>query len=58
VYKGVPLERQEDDDTERSKKKKGMLQRLTRRARKSAREAPEPEAEAPGKESASKSASP
>jgi predicted PurR-regulated permease PerM len=57
VYKGVPLEQQEDDDTERSKKKKSVLQRLTRRARKSAPEAPETDAEAPKKDSASKSAS-
>src|SRR3954463_11396436 len=57
VYKGVPLEQQEDDDTERSKKKKSMLQRLTRRARKSTPDAPEPEAEAPEQDSASKSAS-
>jgi uncharacterized membrane protein len=57
VYKGVPLEQQEDDDTERSKEKKSVLQRLTRRARKSAPDAPEPEAEAPKMDSASKSAS-
>jgi predicted PurR-regulated permease PerM len=57
VYKGVPLEQPEDDDTERSKKKKSVLQRLTRRARKSAPDAPEPDAEAPKEDSASKSAS-
>jgi len=58
VYKGVPLEQHDDDDTEKSKKKKSALRRLTRRARKTAPDAPEPGAEASGQDSASKSAAP
>src|SRR6478752_1228234 len=42
VYKGVPLEQHDHDDTEKSKKKKSALRRLTRRARKTAPDAPEP----------------
>jgi predicted PurR-regulated permease PerM len=43
VYKGVPLERHDDDDTEKSKKNKRRMGWLTRRARKSDAEAPEPD---------------
>ncbi|MFY9919450.1 MAG: hypothetical protein WAL26_13760, partial [Mycobacterium sp.] len=55
VYKGVPLEQHDDDDTKKSKKRKSALRRLTRRARKSApdapeADAPEPEADAPESE--------
>jgi predicted PurR-regulated permease PerM len=51
VYKGVPLERHDDDETEKSKKNKRRIGWLTRRARKSDSEAPEPEADAPETES-------
>jgi uncharacterized membrane protein len=47
VYKGVPLEQHDDDDTEKSKKSKRSLRRLTRKARKAEPEAPEPESEKP-----------
>ncbi|GFG55451.1 AI-2E family transporter [Mycolicibacterium agri] len=49
VYKGVPLEPSDDPDDEESmnaRKKKGWLQRLTRRARRSEPAAPEPDADA------------
>ena len=39
VYKGVPLEQHDDDDTEKSKKNKRRMGWLTRRARKSDSEA-------------------
>jgi predicted PurR-regulated permease PerM len=58
VYKGVPLEQPDDDDTERSKKKKSALRRLTRRARKSAPDAPEPEVDSPEPDAAPKSNAP
>ena len=60
VYKGVPLETHDDGDTKRSKKKKSVLRRLTRKARKSTPDAPEPdepEAEAPEEDSAPKTVS-
>ncbi len=41
VYKGVPLERHDDDETEKSRKNKRRMGWLTRRARKSDSEAPE-----------------
>ena len=41
VYKGVPLEHHEDDDTEKSKKTKRWMGWLTRKARKATPEAPE-----------------
>lgn len=43
VYKGVPLEQHDDDDAKRSKKNKGAMGWLTRRARRAEPEAPEPE---------------
>jgi predicted PurR-regulated permease PerM len=45
VYKGVPLERHDDDETDKSKKTKRRMGWLTRRARKSDTEAPEPDSE-------------
>ncbi|OBB03277.1 AI-2E family transporter [Mycobacteriaceae bacterium 1482268.1] len=45
VYKGVPLEQDTDDDTEKSKTKKRRLGWLTRRARKAEPEAPKPDRE-------------
>jgi predicted PurR-regulated permease PerM len=51
VYKGVPLERHDDDETEKSKKNKRRMGWLTRRARKSDSEAPEPETDSPETES-------
>ena len=47
VYKGVPLEQHDDDDTESPRRRSVVLGRLTRRARKSEPEAPEPDAERP-----------
>jgi predicted PurR-regulated permease PerM len=47
VYKGVPLELHDDDETEKSKKNKRRMGWLTRRARKSDTEAPEPDSDAP-----------
>ena len=41
VYKGVPLERHDDDETDKSTKTKRRMGWLTRRARKSDTEAPE-----------------
>src|SRR5215218_6564439 len=41
VYKGVPLEQHDGDETEKSKKRKRRMGWLTRRARKSDSEAPE-----------------
>lgn len=46
VYKGVPLERHDDDESEKSKKTKRRMGWLTRRARKSVSEPPEPAADA------------
>ncbi len=43
VYKGVPLEEHDDDDTERSKKNKRRMGWLTRRARRAEPEVPQPE---------------
>jgi predicted PurR-regulated permease PerM len=43
VYKGVPLEQHDDDETDKSKKRKRRMGWLTRRARKSDSEAPETE---------------
>ncbi|MGH3674580.1 MAG: AI-2E family transporter [Mycobacterium sp.] len=45
VYKGVPLERHDDDES--SPRKKRRLRWLTRRARRAEPEAPEPEPDAP-----------
>ena len=45
VYKGVPLERHDDDETDKSKKTKRRMGWLTRRARKSDTEASEADAE-------------
>jgi predicted PurR-regulated permease PerM len=45
VYKGVPLEQHDDDETETSKKNKRRMGWLTRRARRATPEAPEPDAE-------------
>ncbi|MDX1886029.1 AI-2E family transporter [Mycolicibacterium sp. 120270] len=47
VYKGVPLEQHDEDETEKSKKNKRRMGWLTRRARKSDAEAPDTDAEAP-----------
>jgi predicted PurR-regulated permease PerM len=47
VYKGVPLEQLDDDDTKGSKKRNRMLRRLTRRARRAEPEAPVPDGETP-----------
>ena len=57
VYKGVPMEQHDDDES--SPKKKRRLRWLTRRARRAEPEAPEPEpdAEAPEADSAPKPAS-
>jgi predicted PurR-regulated permease PerM len=44
VYKGVPLEQHDDDETETSKKNKRRMGWLTRRARRATPEAPEPDA--------------
>jgi predicted PurR-regulated permease PerM len=41
VYKGVPLEQHDEDETDKSKKRKRRMGWLTRRARKSDSEAPE-----------------
>ena len=46
VYKGVPLEQQDEDDTEKSKKNKRRMGWLTRRAQKSDADAPEPDRDA------------
>jgi Ca2+/Na+ antiporter len=46
VYKGVPLEQQDEDDTEKSKKNKRRMGWLTRRAQKSDTDAPEPDRDA------------
>jgi predicted PurR-regulated permease PerM len=43
VYKGVPLDEHDDDDTGRSKKTKRRMGWLTRRARRADPEVPEPE---------------
>jgi predicted PurR-regulated permease PerM len=43
VYKGVPLEQHDDDDSDRSKKNKRVMGWLTRRARRAEPEVPEPE---------------
>ena len=45
VYKGVPLERHDDDETDKSKKTKRRMGWLTRRARKSDTEASEADSE-------------
>ena len=47
VYKGVPLEQHDDDDTEKSKKNKRRMGWLTRRARKSDSEAADEDKTAP-----------
>jgi predicted PurR-regulated permease PerM len=47
VYKGVPLEQPEDDDTKKSRRQKRSLRRLARKARRA-----EPEASAPDEEKA------
>lgn len=46
VYKGIPLDQDDDGEREKTRKPRGLLQRLTRRARRSEPEAPEPETEA------------
>ncbi len=46
VYKGVPLEQHDDEDTAKSKKRKSRLRRLARRARRAEPEAPQPESHA------------
>ncbi len=51
VYKGVPLDQQEDDDTKKAGKRKRVLRRLTRSAAKSAPEPAEPRADASEPES-------
>jgi hypothetical protein len=43
VYKGVPMDQHDDDDTEKSKKNKRRMGWLTKRARKSDADAPEAE---------------
>ncbi|WP_123025470.1 AI-2E family transporter [Mycolicibacterium stellerae] len=64
VYKGVPLQTHDDDDTGRSKKNNRVMGWLTRRARRAAPEVPDPEepgpeADAPAPEpDAAKPASP
>ena len=55
VYKGVPMEKHDDDES--SPKKKRRLRRLTRKARRAEPEAPKPDTEAPEKDSAPKPAS-
>ncbi len=47
VYKGVPLERHDDDESKQSKKNRRLMGRLTRRARRAEPEAPEPDAAKP-----------
>jgi predicted PurR-regulated permease PerM len=55
VYKGVPLERHDDDES--SPRKKRRLRWLARRARRAEPEAPEPEPEAPAADEEAKPAS-
>jgi len=43
VYKGVPLERPDDDESKQSKKNRRLMSRLTRRARQAEPDAPEPD---------------
>ena len=63
VYKGVPLEQHDDDDSDRSKKNKRVMGWLTRRARRAEPEVPEsdeagPEDDAPESDPAPKSNAP
>lgn len=55
VYKGVPLEQHDDQETEKSKKNKRRMGWLTRRARKSDAEAPDADEDKPAPETADKS---
>ncbi len=55
VYKGVPMEQHDDDES--SPKKKRRLRRLTRKARRAEPEGPEPDAQAPDEDPAPKPAS-
>jgi hypothetical protein len=58
VYKGVPLEPSEDEESKKDREKKGWLQRLTRRARRSEPAAPEPDADASKEEEEAAEAKP
>ena len=52
VYKGVPLEQHDDDDTEKSTKNKRRMGWLTRRARKSDSEAADADEDKPAPDTA------